>query len=202
MIRIYGIPRSRAFRCIWAAEEAGVAYENVTVDYKDGVKTAEFRKINPNAKIPVLQDGDLILFESLAINLHLAHKSNTLLPSGDDGSRALQWTLWAATEVEKPAMDWVMHGKVLPVGERIASKAEEGEKNLTRALEVLQGVLSQMPYLLGQNFTAADLNVACVMYGLWFNGFDLSAYPAVKTWLDTCLNRPAAKRARALREAA
>ncbi len=200
MIRIYGIPRSRAFRCIWAAEEAGVAYENVVVDYKDGVKTAEFRRINPNAKIPVLQDGDLVLFESLAINLHLANKSNTLMPSGNDASRTLQWTLWVATEAEKPVIDWVMHTKMLPVGERVAAKAEEAEKHLAAALDVLQGVLEQTPYLLGQNFMAADLNVACVLYSLWFNGFDLAPWPAVKTWLNACLTRPAAQRVRALRE--
>ena len=60
-IKIFGSPQSRAFRAIWAAREMGVDYE--LADYK----TPDFAKVNPNAKIPALQDGDLTLFESMAI---------------------------------------------------------------------------------------------------------------------------------------
>ena len=106
MLRIHGVARSRAFRCIWAAEEAGHPYEIVPLGFGARDK-AEVLKVNPNGKIPALQDGGLTLFESLAINLHGAGKAGAkLMPTGDDASRGLQWTLWAATEAEPsgPAM--------------------------------------------------------------------------------------------------
>ena len=74
MLKIHGIARSRAFRCIWAAEEAGLAYEVIPLGFAPGFKLERPLAINPNNKIPALEDGDLVLFESLAINLHIAGK--------------------------------------------------------------------------------------------------------------------------------
>ena len=65
MLKIHGIPRSRAFRCIWAAEEAGLPYEVVPLGFAPGFKLERPLAINPNNKIPALEDGNLVLFESL-----------------------------------------------------------------------------------------------------------------------------------------
>lgn len=201
MLRIHGIPRSRAFRCIWAAEEAGLPYEVVPLGFAPGFKLERPLAINPNNKIPALEDGDLVLFESLAINLHIAGKAGApLMPAGDDGSRVLQWTLWAATEVEPPVMRWGYNTYLKPPAERDAAEAKAGAEALAQRLAVLEGELAKRPNLVGSRFTLADLNVACVIYGAWLNGFDFAPFPKVKAWLDTVLNRPAAKRARAQRE--
>ena len=73
MISIYGSPRSSAGRCVWAAEEAGVAYEVKAVDMRNQEhKSAEFLKLNPNGKVPAMKDGDISLFESMAINFYIA----------------------------------------------------------------------------------------------------------------------------------
>ncbi len=106
MLRIHGVPRSRAFRCIWAAEEARQPYEVVPVGFDGATKTEAYGALNPNRTVPTLQDGDLVLFESLAINLHIAGKAGPPLmppPGGGDTARVLQWTLWAATEIEPTA---------------------------------------------------------------------------------------------------
>ena len=71
-IKLYGISGSRALRSIWAAEETGVDYEQVTPNFGKDAKTDDYLAINPNGRIPALVDGDLLLCESMAINLYLA----------------------------------------------------------------------------------------------------------------------------------
>lgn len=202
-VKIYGIPKSRAFRCLWAAEEAGVPYEMVATDFVSGVKSPSFAALNPNAKIPAMQDGDLVLWESLAINLHLIRKGKAdLIPSGDGLSQVEMWTLWVATEVEPHQMQWAYNTFMRTPDQRDPKAADAGAAALRTRLEVLEGVLDGRDFLLGQKFTAADLNVACVLYGAWFNKFDLSHTPRVKAWIERCVTRPAALKARGMREAA
>lgn len=202
-VKIYGIPRSRAFRCIWAAEEAGVPYEIVATDFTAGVKAPSFAAVNPNAKIPAMQDGALTMWESLAINLHIARKAGAaLVPPGDGLSQIEMWTLWVATEVEPHQMAWFYNTIMRPPEQRDAAAAQAGAAALRTRLEVLERVLDGREHLLGAAYSAADLNVSCVLYTAWFNKFDLSGFPRVAAWLERCVNRPAAKRARALREAA
>jgi glutathione S-transferase len=201
MIRIHGVPRSRAFRCIWAAEEAGLAYEIVPTAFGAESKSVAHLSLNPNGKIPAMQDGALTLFESLAINLHIAMKAGPpLWPAGDDTSRVLQWTLWAATEAEPAAMQWAYNTYIRPPAERNPGEAAAGAAALLGRLAVLETSLAGRSYLLGDTFTAADLNLAGVLYGAWTNGFDLTERPRAKAWLDRCFARPAAERARKLRE--
>lgn len=201
MLRIHGIPRSRAFRCIWAAEEAGLPYEVVPIGFAPGFKLERAVAINPNNKIPALEDGDLVLFESLAINLHIAKKAGPpLMPAGDDASRVLQWTLWTATEAEPHVMRWSYNAYLKPEAERVAAEAAAGKEALDARLAVLEKELAQRPSLVGEGFTIADLNLASVLYGSWMNGYDYGPFPRVKAWLDACLTRPAALRARRQRE--
>lgn len=201
MLKIHGIPRSRAFRCIWAAEEGGLPYEVVPLGFAAGFKLERPLAINPNNKIPALEDGNLVLFESLAINLHIAGKAGApLMPTGDDASRVLQWTLWTATEIEAHVMRWGYNTYLKPEAERVASEAAAGKEALDLRLAVLEAELAQRPFLVGNGFTVADLNLACVLYAPWANKYDLARFPKVKAWLDTCLTRPAALRARKQRE--
>jgi len=201
VLKIHGIARSRAFRCIWAAEEAGQPYEVVPVGFGPGLKDA-VAAVNPNGKIPALQDGDLTLFESLAINLHIAGKGGApFMPAGDDASRVLQWTLWAATEAEPAHGQWAYNTYLLPAEKRDAAAAQAGAAALGQRLEVLEKHLAAHgPNLLGAAFTVADCNLAGVLYGSWLNGFDYGRFPRTKAWLDACMNRPGALTARRLRE--
>lgn len=202
MLRLHGTPKSRTFRCIWAAEEAGIPYEIVPVSLGAPVKSPAHLKMNPNGKVPAMEDGDLVLFESLAINLHIAAKAGPpLSPDGDDYARALQWTLWAATEVEPSAGQWAYNAYLRPREERDPGQAAAGAAGVTARLDVLEGQLSA-PHLLGVEFTIADLNLASVLLGAWSNGFDFGGHTRVKAWLDRCFNRPAALAARKLRDAA
>ena len=72
-IKIFGSPQSRAYRALWMAKELGIPYDHVPMGPAD-TKKGDYASVNPNAKIPALQDGEVVLFESMAINLYLAQK--------------------------------------------------------------------------------------------------------------------------------
>src|SRR5262245_1674145 len=117
MIKLYGIRMSRALRSLWALEELNVPYEHVPIDFMTESKTPEFKAINPNGKVPALVDGEVTLFESMAINLYLARRYDTkgLYPrSAEDEARAIQWSFWGMTEIEPGLLIVLMNRMFLP----------------------------------------------------------------------------------------
>ena len=103
MITIYGVAPSRTARCLWLLEEMGLEYDRELVHWDDdGAKRAAYLELNPNGRVPCLVDGDLVLFESLAINLYLVRRYGgpLALDSIEDEARALQWSFWATNEID------------------------------------------------------------------------------------------------------
>jgi glutathione S-transferase len=199
MIKLYGVPMSRAARSLWMLEEVGVPYENVPTHFATGdTHKPEYLALNPNGHIPTLQDGELVLWESLAINLYLARRYDKGLwpQSIADEGRAYQWSLWATTELEAPLLAYLLHTALLPKEERDPAKATEALAQLAKPLEVLEGALAGRSVLVGEAFGVADLNVASVLSWARMVRLDLSKWPRVDAWLGRCLERPAAKRAR------
>jgi glutathione S-transferase len=200
-LRIYGIARTRAFRALWMAEELGLAYEHLPIEIGDaGARAPEFLKINPNGRLPFIEDDGFVLFESLAITLYLAKKHSTgkLYPGTLRGeAKAWQWTSWALSEVDRGVNIWSLHAVRLPEAERDATKRDEALKVVARPFRVLDAALANHSYLLGDEFTVADLNVAAVISRAV--DMDLSAVPNLKAWLSRCLERPAARKALALK---
>ena len=197
MLKLYGVPRSRAMRSLWMLEELGVPYENVKVDFITGTKESGFKELNPNGHIPVLQDGDLVLWESLAINLYLARKNDKGLwpKTVEDEGRAYQWSLWAMTEAEEPLLTVLLNRVFFPPEQRDAKKADDGAARFAKPLGVLDGTLAGRDYLLGSRFTVADLNVASVLTWAPMSKLDLSTAPNAAAWLGRCTSRPALARA-------
>ena len=198
-MKLYGIPASRAIRSIWAAEEVGVDYEHVPTHFLGDSKKPDYLQINPNGRVPTLVDGDLVLFESMAINLYLAKKYGGKLYPSDaaDEARAIQWSFWGMTEVEDSLIQIFVHKIMLPEDQRdLALVASAGEK-LQRPLAVLDGHLAKRDYLLGSDFTIADLNLAGTLATGNIAGFDFSKFENASRWLAACTERPALARARA-----
>ncbi len=193
MIKLYGIPRSRTIRPLWMLEELGIPYDNVQVSFVNETRTPEFLRLNPNGHIPVLQDGDLTIFESMAINLYLARKYDKGLwpKTVEDEGRAFQWSFWAMTELEEPVITAVTHRWSFPPEQRDPNKAEDAAERFKTPLRVLDGVLAGRQYLLGNAFNVADLNVASVLSSAPLAGLDLSSAPNALGWLVRCTDRPA-----------
>ena len=204
-LRIYGIARTRAYRALWMAMELGLDYEHLPIEIGDaGARSPEFLAINPNGRLPVIVDDGFVLFESLAITLYLAkkHSAGKLYPATLEGeAKAWQWSFWAIAEVDRGVNIWSLHAVRLPRQERDAALREEALKVIATPFKVLDAALAKTshktPYLLGDDFTVADLNVAAVISRAI--DMDLSATPHLKAWLTRCLDRPAARAALALK---
>lgn len=197
MIKLYGVPRSRALRSLWMLEELGLPYENVKIGTTGDTRTPEFLRINPNGHVPVLEEDGFILWESLAINLYLARKYDKgLWPTTvEDEGRAFQWSLWAMTELEEPVLTVLRNRVLLPPEQRDAQKATDAAQRFVAPLRVLDGALAGKPYLLGETFTVADLNVASVLMLAPLASLDLSGAAHAQAWLGRCTSRPALARA-------
>jgi glutathione S-transferase len=200
-LRIYGVARTRAFRALWIAQELELAHEHLPIEIGDaGARTPEFLALNPNGRLPVIVDGDFVLSESLAITLYLAKKysAGKLYPSSLEAeARAWQWSFWAIAEVDRGVNIWSLHAVRLPPAERDIKLRDEALEVITPPFRVLDTALANNPYLLGAEFTVADLNVAAVISRAV--DMDLSAWPNLEAWLLRCLNRPAARAALALK---
>tara|TARA_B100001094_G_scaffold273465_1_gene279860 strand:- start:636 stop:1235 length:600 start_codon:yes stop_codon:yes gene_type:complete len=198
MITLYGNDRSRATRNIWMLEELGIDYERNMVDHVTGeTKKDEFIAINPGGKVPALTDGDVVIFESLAINLYLAmtYGKNEFWPKDGAGQAAcMQWTIFSATEVEPHTVGALIELIFKPKGSGNKALAEANLNRLPPALNVLETTLSNRTFLSGENFTVADLNVACVINSLNMIAFDFRPYPKITAWLKHCVERPAHKK--------
>ncbi len=199
MIQLYGNLRSRATRCLWMLEETGQPYQLIEKSTRaDDLQTADYTRLNPNARIPTLVDGDVTLWESMAINIYLAQKYDgpVHLAGPKDLGLAAQWSFWAVLELEELLLGLLEHRAVLPEFARDPSRVERNELLLRRPLGVLNDRLTGREYLAGDSFTVADLNVAGILAWGRMARFDLSAFSEAARWLDACLTRPAYRRVR------
>jgi len=202
MLRIYGSARSRAVRVLWMAGELGLTY-----DHKDWLprapetRTPEYRALNPNGRVPTIDDDGFILSESMAINFYLAkkHKSPLFPSDPKNEALALQWSLWETDRLDRQIVNYARHTKDLPAAERKPEIADAAWKEVAPALDVLEAALAKSAWLAGPAFSVADVNVAAALYRAL--AIDLGKWPHVQAWLQRCWERPAAKRARATREA-
>jgi glutathione S-transferase len=207
MLKLYGDVGSRARRSMWMCRELGLQYEHIPLHFADGsTKKPEYLALNPNGKIPAIDDDGFVLWESLAINIYLAKKHRSpLMPQDLQGeAQVLQWSLWVVTEVEKPLLQALLQRMELPADNPGAkylrdrnpkdpAVEKQAIETLEKPLSVLNGHLAQREYLLGPTFTVADLNVASVMGWAIRAKLDLSTKPNVEQWLQRCVSRPAAK---------
>ncbi|CAN5477411.1 glutathione S-transferase family protein [soil metagenome] len=208
-LKIYGTAASRAARPLWVAHELGLAYEHIPLPYLGGAtRTPEFLKVNPNGRIPVVDDGGVLVWESMACTLYLAERflgsHGQSLAAQNHAERAdiLRWSFWVVTECEKEALAFLMHHFLMPAERRKPQLAEDAIRHLSGPLRILDQHLQDRPWLAGERFTVADICVASVV--AWLAGAaDLMAQcPQVREWLQRCLARPAYQIVRLMAESA
>jgi glutathione S-transferase len=193
MLQLYGNPRSRAIRCLWMLEEVGKPYQLVEKSLRaDDLHSAEYLRLNPNARIPTLVDGDVVLWESMAINLYLSQKyQGPMRCAAEALGLAAQWSFSAVLEIEQLLLHLLEHRVLLPEFSRDVSVAEQNQLLLKKPLGVLNGHLAGRSHLAGDAFSVADLNVASILAWGKMARLELSAFPDLARWLDSCLSRPA-----------
>ena len=201
MLRIYGSARSRTVRVLWMVGELGLAYEQKDwLPRAPETRTPEYRALNANGRVPTIDDDGFILTESMAINLYLAKKHKSPLYPSDPRHEALawQWSLWETDRLDRQLVNYVRHTKEYPEAQRKPDVAAEMWKECSDSFDVLEAAFAKSEWLAGPSFSVADLNVAAAL--LRALTLDLSKWPKLKAWLTRCWERPAAKKARAMRE--
>lgn len=177
----------RDLRLRWAAEEAGLAYDVRTVPFEP--REDRHFDSQPFGQVPFLEDGNLKVFESGAGLLHLARKSEKLMPRDASGeAETLQWTIAALNSIEMVTVPWWFL--------KISGQEDNGLAGwMDMRLAQLEAVLSRRDWLAAGRFTVADLLMADVL-----RVSDVRARgerPAAEAYVTRVTDRPAFRKARA-----
>jgi glutathione S-transferase len=177
----------RDLRLRWACEEAGLAYAVRTVAFDDRATNHLARQ--PFGQVPFLDDGELGIFESGAALLHLARKSDRLMPRDPAGeAETLQWTIAALNSIEMVTVPWWFL--------KISGDADNGLTGwMGQRLDHLEGILSEREWLAAGRFTVADLLMADVLRVKDVRAF--GSRPASEAYVARVTDRPAFKKAQA-----
>src|ERR1700691_1886653 len=152
MMRLYGTAMSRANRCLWALEEIGQPYEHIPTNFGEETRRPDYLKINPNGRVPALEDGGEILWESIAINLYLADKygKEPFWPSNPQmRGKCYQWSFWAVNEIEPRVSALNAHRIWNPPEQRDPQVAQRAIDELKGPFRILDEHLKQRSHLLG-----------------------------------------------------
>lgn len=176
MLKLYGGQRSRASIVQWYLEELDAPYEFVSMDMEAGEhRQPDFLAINPIGKVPAIVDGETKLWESGAILMYLADKHGQLPESASGRGAIAQWVLFANATL----------------GPGMFVEAFR-EKETPRLLGPLNSILAQQPFLMGDDFTVADVAVGSMLAYIPLMlkmGFD--DYPHVADYVKRITERPA-----------
>lgn len=206
MLTVYGVLRSRTSRIVWLCHELGLPFRHVPViqvyrlrdpDAPDAplhTRSESFLKLSPAGAVPVIQDGDLVLSESLACTLYLARKHGGPLGPADlpEDALMMQWSFYGVSAIEADALAIMFRwrpGATLSAPDQAA--VDEAAQRLERPLKVLEDHLAANTHLVGGRFTVADLNMAEMLrYAQGYTPL-MERFPAIMRWLGECQSRPA-----------
>jgi glutathione S-transferase len=202
MLTLYHSAQSRSVRPRWLLEEIGAPYEVVHMNLQNGdQRKPEYLKINPNGTVPALVDGEVRLFESAAICQYLADRfpEKRLAPPVGTPARGYyyQWVHFAMSTIEPPLLTIFLHTVMKPEAERIPQLVPPAREQLRTALAVLEQALTGRTFLLGDEFSTADVMVASTLAWAQMLGLMSGGAPTTAAYLGRLMGRPAFQRAMA-----
>jgi glutathione S-transferase len=196
-LTLWYVPRTRASRPRWLLEELGVPYDLARVDVLGKQHhTPDYQRIHPLGHVPALRDGDVTMFESAAIVLHLADRFPEAqlapAPATPDRARYYQWIVFAMTELEPPLIKW----NALTAPQREDEHAQPVRRAFASAAKAVEDALGTQKWILGDRFSAADVMLIGTL--LWARGLGLLAgHPVLEAYVARGRERPAWARATA-----
>ena len=162
LLKIYHVPGTRSVRVIWLCEELRLPYTVQAVDFSAEYRASEeWRALNPVGKVPVLTDGELTIFESGAMVQYLLDRYGDgrlqPVPGSPEHARFLQWCWFAEATFARPLGEIVNHRRALAEADQSERAVQEMMDRAQLCLEAVDQALVDSRYLLGENFSAADI---------------------------------------------
>lgn len=198
MITLYGIEWSRAKYVLFTLTELNLDFQHVKINPFEEEKNApEYLKLNPLGQVPTLVDGDFVLTEAMAINFYLARKygaGKLWVNRLEDEALIYKWTFFAITQMEAACVDLILHRKVFDEKDRDINVVQAAEQKLIKPLQVLNDYLAGKDFLVGNQFSVADINLAGVLSYAQGGEYDFSRFNNVAKFLGAILSRPAYKK--------
>ncbi|PZW40322.1 glutathione S-transferase family protein [Pseudomonas sp. URMO17WK12:I2] len=200
MLKIWGRKNSSNVRkALWCAEEAGIAYERVEAGGAFGVvNEPEYLARNPNGRVPMIEDGDLVLWESNAIVRYLAaaYAPGSLYPE-DPASRACgdKWMDWTTSSFASEFRDLFWGILRTPVEQRNLPVIEAARQRCIALLELPERALGERPYLSGDSFAMGDIPLGSFIYAWFEMPIERPPQPNLQAWYARLCERPAYQRA-------
>ncbi len=186
-------------------EESGLAYEPIAIDTRKGDQfKPEFLQINPNGKVPAIDDDGVVVFDSNAILLYLAEKTGKFLPADTPANRAelLSWLMFVATGVGPYSGQAVHFKHFAPKDEDHDYAHNRYQYEGHRHYKIIDDRLATRRYMVGDTYTIVDMALWgwARMAPFAFGDDALTKYPNLKRLVDEVTSRPAAQRALALKD--
>jgi len=202
MLTLYHAPMTRSVRPRWLLEELGVPYELVRMNLPAAdQKRPEYLRLNPNGTVPTLVDDGVAIWESAAIVQYLADKfpeQRLAPPPGSrDRGRYYQWCFFAMCGLEPPAITLFHHTVRLPEAERLPQLVAPARSQLAAAIHIVEDALAGQAFILGPDFSAADVLVGSTLWWCQMMGYVGSEVPKVQAYLACLAARPPMQRATA-----
>ncbi len=201
MLKLHFAPNSRAVRAVWLLEELGLSYEleRYTLGAPE-MRSAEFRTIHPMGRVPVLEDGDVRIFESGAIMEYVIarHGNGKLRPdeSSADYPSYVQWLHYAEGMIMPPINSYMVETFFLPPERQSEMHAKRAKKLLGQMIIAVDHALERQDYLAGA-FSAADIMTGSAVLSARGIGVDLTDLPHLSAYCARLEARPAYQRAAA-----
>lgn len=208
VLQLYSLPTPNGVKVAIALEELGLAYEPHRIEFgPDGVKSPEFISLNPNGRIPAIIDPDgpdgkpIGLFESGAILVYLTEKTGKLIPADAAGRyETLAWVMFQMSGIG-PMFGQFGHFHKF-AADKVANNpypAERYRDESRRLLSILEERLKDRPWIMGDEYTIADITTFPWIRGadIFYGGREALGYgdfPHVMAWLERCVARPASQK--------
>ena len=199
MLTIWGRKNSsNVMPVLWTADELGLAYDHKMVGGSfGGIDTDAFRAMNPNMRVPVLQDGDFVLYESNAIVRHLAraHGHGSLMPDSlHDQAHADQWLDWHKTTLTGPMIDLFWRTVRCQPDQRNPDLIAQAKGATEKALSLLDAHLACRDFMVMDRLTIADIPLGTLIYRYYTIQVDHQDFKNIKAWYARLQDRPAYRR--------
>ena len=180
---------------MWTIAELGLPHERIDAGGAFGkTGTPEYSAMNPNKLIPTLQDGDFSMFESSAIVRHLVrtYGTGTLWPANErQAAHADQWMEWSTTTLYPDITTSIFLGLIrTPAKDRNTAAIETSIQRAGEKLAILDKILANRSYILGDTLTAADIPAGSMMYRYYTLPIARPSLPNVEAWYARLSQRP------------